>query len=146
MISNWTRITLLSLAASLCSSLQQPAAQMLSRYWETPGGVPFLSSSFSLLPLLLQPQNLLQLVLGGNGANPCSPSISSSHRSPLPQAKSGAGHLIGARMSGKMRQQEVLWPCPCRFPCSQQTIVFLCCPKAMGHALVSSKFGAQGIK
>lgn len=70
LISNWTRITLPSLAASLCSSPQQPAARMLSRYWDTPGGVPFLSSSFSLLAFTSSASELLQLVLGGNGVSP----------------------------------------------------------------------------
>lgn len=42
------------------------AFQVLGDSW----GVPCLSSSSFLLPLLLQPQNLLQLVLGGNGVSP----------------------------------------------------------------------------
>lgn len=66
LILNWTRTTPLSLAVSLCSSLQQPAARMVSRYWESAGVGAVFSS---LLPPCYLCYLLLQLMLRGDGAS-----------------------------------------------------------------------------
>lgn len=49
-------------------------------------------------------------------------------------------------MSGKMRQQEVLWPSLSRFLCSLQTSGFVIYPKAMRHPSFSKLLEVQYLR